>query len=135
MNSTQPIMLEPIGFVRTTAIGYEVKNKSHLSEIVLRKEMVEALEGITGFSHYFVLFWLSQISSEQRKTMQVHPRGRKDLPLFGVFATRTNLRPNPVGLTLVELVKVEGNVLTVQGLDVKVPEWWKKLEAEKQQKL
>ena len=148
--------MEPIGFVRTTAVGDEVKDKSRLSEIVLRKEMVDALEGITGFSHYFVLFWLGQISSEQRKTMRVHPRGRKNLPLVGVFATRTNLRPNPLGLTLVELVKVEGNVLTVRGLDAfngtpvldvkpfdfwdiakgaKVPEWWKKLEAEKQQKL
>ena len=149
-------MMAPIGFVRTTAVGDEVKDKSRLSEIVLRKEMVEALEGITGFSHYFVLFWLSQISGEQRKTMRVHPRGRRDLPLVGVLATRTNLRPNPIGLTLVELVKVEGNVLTVRGLDAfdgtpvldvkpfdfwdiakdaKVPKWWKKLEAEKQQKL
>jgi tRNA (adenine37-N6)-methyltransferase len=147
--------MEPIGFVRTTAVGDEVKDKSCLSEIVLRKEMVEALEGITGFSHYFVLFWLGQISSEQRKTMRVHPRGRRDLPLVGVLATRTNLRPNPIGLTLVELVKVEGNVLTVRGLDAfdgtpvldvkpfdfwdivkdaKVPKWWKKLEAEKPQK-
>lgn len=156
MNSTPPITMEPIGFVRTTAVGDEVKDKSRLSEIVLRKEMVDALEGITGFSHYFVLFWLGQISSEQRKTMRVHPRGRRDLPLLGVLATRTNLRPNPVGLTLVELVKVEGNVLTVRGLDAfdgtpvldvkpfdfwdtakdaKVPKWWRKLEAEKQQKL
>ncbi len=74
------------------------------------------------------------------------------MPLLGVFATRTNLRPNPIGLTLCELVKVEGNVLTVRGLDAynetpvlgikpydswdcakdaRVPDWWKKLEAEK----
>ncbi|MCJ7763478.1 tRNA (N6-threonylcarbamoyladenosine(37)-N6)-methyltransferase TrmO [Candidatus Bathyarchaeota archaeon] len=156
MSSTPPITMEPIGFVRTTAVGDEVKDKSRLSEIVLRKEMVDALGGITGFSHYFVLFWLGQISSEQRKTMRVHPRGRRDLPLLGVLATRTNLRPNPIGLTLVELVKVEGNVLIVRGLDAfdgtpvldvkpfdfwdiakaaKVPKWWKKLEAEKHQKL
>jgi len=156
MSSTPPITLAPIGFVKTTAVGDEVKDKSRLSEIVLGKEMIDAMEGITGFSHYFVLFWLSQISSEQRKTLKVHPRGRRDLPLLGVLSTRTNLRPNPIGLTLVELVKVEGTVLTVRGLDAfdgtpildlkpfdfwdiakdaKVPEWWKKLEAEKKQKL
>ena len=39
------------------------------------------------------------------------------MPLVGVFVARTMLRPNPIGLTLVELVKVEGNVLTVKGLD------------------
>jgi tRNA-Thr(GGU) m(6)t(6)A37 methyltransferase TsaA len=86
--------------------------------------------------------------------LKVHPRRRKDLPLLGIFATRTMTRPNPVGLTLVELVKVEGNVLTVRGLDAfdgtpildikpfdswdiaetaKVPEWWTKLKKEKAQ--
>ena len=78
------------------------------------------------------------------------------MPLTGVFAVRTMLRPNPIGLTLVELVKVDGNVLSVRGLDaydgtpvldvkpydfwdmaenIKVPEWWRKLHEEKQQKL
>jgi len=156
MKSQPLITMEPIGFVRTNAVGDKVKDKSRISEIVLRKELVEALDGITGFSHYFVLFWLSQISLEQRQMMKVHPRGRQDLPLLGVLATRTNLRPNPIGLTLVELVKAEGNVLTVRGLDAfdgtpvldikpfdfwdlakdaKVPDWWKKLEEEKRQKL
>ncbi len=147
------IIFKPIGFVRTQAVGDEVKDKTRLSEIFIDCELTPALEGITGFSHVFVLFWLSEISAEQRRMMKVHPRGRKDMPLLGVFATRTNLRPNPIGLTLVELVKVEGNVLTVRGLDAydgtpvldlkpfdfwdiakdaRVPDWWLMLEAEKQ---
>jgi tRNA-Thr(GGU) m(6)t(6)A37 methyltransferase TsaA len=114
--------------------------------------LVEALDGITGFSHLFVLFWLSQIPDEQRMIMKVYPRGRMDMPLLGVFATRTNLRPNPIGLTLVELLKVEGNTLTVRGLDAfdgtpildikpfdswdtaknaRVPDWWIKLNEKK----
>ena len=154
MSFEQKIVLKPIGFVRTEAIGDEVKDKTRISQIVLRDELAEALEGIDGFSHLFVLFWLDEVSDEQRKTLKVHPRGRKDLPLLGIFATRTNLRPNPVGLTLVELVKVEGNVLTVRGLDAfdgtpvldvkpfdawdmakdaRVPGWWTKLEKEKAQ--
>jgi tRNA-Thr(GGU) m(6)t(6)A37 methyltransferase TsaA len=101
----------------------------------------------------FVLFWLHKITGKEHETLKVHPRGRRDMPLLGVFATRTNLRPNPIGLTLVELVKVEGNVLTVRGLDAfdgtpivdlkpydfwdiakdaRVPEWWLKLEKEKE---
>jgi len=154
MPSHAEIVLKPIGVVRTTAVGDEVRDKSRLSKIVIHDEFVEALDGVSEFSHVFVLFWLHETSESHRKTLKVHPRGRKNLPLLGVFATRTMLRPNPVGLTLVELVKVEGNVLTVRGLDAfngtpvldikpfdswdtaetfKVPEWWSKLKSEKAQ--
>jgi len=152
MLSQSKIVLEPIGVVKTTAVGDEVKDKTRISQIVLQPELTGALDGVYGFSHLFVLFWLHEIPREQRKILKVHPRGRKDMPLLGVFATRTMLRPNPVGLTLVKLVKVEGNVLTVKGLDafdgtpvldikpfdswdttknIKVPTWWTKLEKEK----
>jgi tRNA (Thr-GGU) A37 N-methylase len=39
------------------------------------------------------------------------------MPAVGIFATRAPIRPNPIGLTLVELVRREGNVLFVKGLD------------------
>ena len=152
--SQERIVLKPIGFVRTESVGDEVKDKNRTSQVVLNSEFAKALDGINGFSHLFVLFWLHGTSESQRKTLKVHPIGRKDLPLLGVFATRTMLRPNPVGLTLVELVKVEGNIVTVRGLDAfdgtpvldikpfdswdnteaaKVPEWWTKLKKEKAQ--
>ena len=155
MASEKKILLKPIGFVRTEAVGDEVKDKTRLSQIIIDCELAEALNGITGFSHLYVLFWLDRITKEQRRTMKVHPRGRMDLPLVGVFSARTNLRPNPIGLTLVELVKVEGNVLTVRGLDAfdgtpvldvkpydswdcaanaRMPDWWMKLERERTQK-
>ena len=156
MPSQEKIVLKPIGFVRTEAVGDEVKDKDRISQIVVNRELAEALEGIAEFSHLFVLFWLHEVTSEERKTLKVHPRGREDLPLLGVFATRTKLRPNPIGLTLIELLKVEGNVMTVRGLDafngtpvldlkpfdfwdmakdVKVPRWWTKLEKEKHERL
>lgn len=152
----QEIILKPIGFVKTTAIGDEVRDKTRTSQLVISRELTDALDGIGGFSHLFVLFWLHRTSTKQRKLLKVHPRRRKDLPLLGIFATRTMTRPNPVGLTLVELVKVEDNILTVRGLDAfngtpvldikpfdswdtaetaKVPEWWTKLKKEKAQKL
>ena len=95
---------------------------------------------------------MHEIPKEERRIIKVHPRGRSDMPLLGAFATRTRLRPNPLGLTLVELLEVEGNVVTVRGLDAfdgtpvldikpfdyrdvaedaRVPEWWMKLEKEK----
>ena len=149
MGLEKELVLKPIGFVRTQAVGDQVKDKTRNSQIVIRSELVEALDGITDFSHLFVLFWLNQVSDKERVVLKVHPKGRDDLPLLGVFATRTMLRPNPIGLTLVELVKVESNVLTIRGLDAyngtpvldvkpfdfwdrakdaKVPNWWTKLE-------
>lgn len=152
MFKKEKIDITPIGVVKTDAVGLETKDKTRTSQIIIHGALTEALDGITGFSHLFVLFWLNQVSTEKRKTFKVHPRGRRDMPLLGVFATRTMLRPNPVGLTLVELVKAKGNVLTVRGLDafdetpvidlkpfdlwdtvenVRVPNWWRKLEKEK----
>ena len=152
----EEVVLNPIGYVRTEAVGDEVKEKSRVSQIILNDAYVPALDGITGFSHVYVIFWMSQISEDKRLILKVHPRGRMDMPLLGAFATRTNLRPNPIGLTLVELLKVEGNILTVRGLDAfdgtpildlkpfdswdnaekaKVPEWWIKLNEEKPKNL
>jgi tRNA-Thr(GGU) m(6)t(6)A37 methyltransferase TsaA len=148
MDFQEEIVLNPIGYVKTNAIGDQVRDKNGISQIVLRSDMVDALSGISDFSHLFVLFYLNQVTSQQRKTLKVHPRGRMDMPLTGIFAARTMFRPNPIGLTLVELISVEGNILTVKGLDafdqttvldikpydfwdtatnVKVPEWWKRL--------
>jgi len=152
MTFQEKIFLNPIGSVKTEAVGDEVKDKSRISQIIIHDELIEALEGVDGFSHLFVLFWLNQVSGKQRMTMKVHPRGRMDMPLLGVFASRTNIRPNPIGLTLVELIKIEGNTLTVRGLDAfdgtpildikpfdswdnaekaRVPDWWIKLNKKK----
>lgn len=88
-------MVNPIGYVKTNAEDNQVKDKSNLSQIVLRDQLVAGLSGITEFSHLFVLFYLNQITMEQKKTLKVHPRGRMDMPLTGVFAARTMLSPKP----------------------------------------
>ena len=155
MISSSKICLEPVGFVKTEAVGKEVRDKNVISKIIFREEYTEALDGVEEFSHLFVLFWLHEMSDEDRRVMKVRPRGRRDMPLLGIYATRTPHRPNPIGLTRVKLLKVEGNVVTVQGLDAfdgtpvldikpfdswdttedfKVPEWWKKLEKERRNK-
>lgn len=149
------ICLESIGFVRTKAIGREVRDRTGVSEIILHEDLAEALEGIESFSHLFVIFWMHEISDEERMTKKIHPRGRMDMPLVGIYATRTPHRRNPIGLTLVELLKVRGNILTVRGLDafngtpildikpfdrwdiaepVRLPEWRDRLDGEEDSK-
>jgi tRNA-Thr(GGU) m(6)t(6)A37 methyltransferase TsaA len=155
MTSEKTITMKPVGYVRTDAVGDEVKDKSRTCEIVVHPELVRALDGIADYSHLHILFWMHEIPEEKRMMLKVHPRGRTDLPLMGAFAVRTNLRPNPIGLTIVQLLEVNGNVLTVRGLDafngtpvldmkpydswdiitdIKVPEWWAKLEEDKKKK-
>jgi tRNA (adenine37-N6)-methyltransferase len=152
MTFVQPITIKPVGYVITDAIGDEVKDKTRISKIFVNPEFLPALEGITEYSHLHILFWMNEIPEEKRMMLKIHPRGRMDLPLVGAFAVRTNLRPNPIGLTIVELLNVEGNTLTVKGLDAfnqtpildikpydrwdiainaRVPNWWSKLEEEK----
>jgi len=142
------ITFKAIGFVRRLSKDENVKDRSLISEIVVHKRFTKALEGLEDFSHVYVLFYMHEIPAEEIKKLKVHPRGRTDLPLVGIFATRSAHRPNPVGLTLVQLLKRKENVLIVKGLDAldgtpvldvkpfdswdmapdfRVPEWNKKI--------
>ena len=111
------IEIRPIGFVKRASSDKDVKDKSLVSRIVFKKDFAKALDGVEEFSHIFVIFWLHNILNTGKTILKIHPRGRAELPLVGIFATRVPVRPNPIGLTLVELVKREGNVLWVKGLD------------------
>ena len=112
------IRLRPIGVVRNRVPGPgRTQWKDLVSEIVLDEGLTEALEGIEGFSHLNVLFWMGKFEREMPPPLKVHPQSRKDRPLVGVFATRSPVRPNPIGLTTVELLEHRGSVLKVKGLD------------------
>lgn len=142
------IRIRPVGIVRTLGEG-------GLSRIEVFKKYEPALLGIEGFSHLLVLYWMHKLPKGERGLLRVHPKGRPDLPLVGVFASRSRARPNPIGLTLVELVRRSGSELVVRGLDAlegtpvidikpyipssdrasgaKVPSWTRKLGAGRRQ--
>ncbi len=87
-----------------------------ISEIVVKPELEPALEGIEDFSHIIVIFWLHKSPSKDLP-LKIHPMGRGDLPLVGLFATRSPRRPNPIGISIVRLLERRGNILQVKGLD------------------
>lgn len=116
LSSLKKIEIRPIGFVRRTSFNEDVRDKSLVSKIVLRKDLSKALDGIEDFSRLFVIFWMHKLNTENI-ALQVHPSGRAELPLVGILATRGPLHPNPIGLTVAELEKREENVLWVRGLD------------------
>ena len=91
--------------------------KGTVSELVIFDPWLELLDGIEDFSHILVLYWPHLIDSERRQLKKVHPMGRKDFPLQGIFATRSPARPNPVLVSTVPLLEREGSVLKVKGLE------------------
>jgi tRNA-Thr(GGU) m(6)t(6)A37 methyltransferase TsaA len=88
-----------------------------VSEIVIDRELAEALDGLEEFSHIIVLYWMHQLPAGRELKLKVHPMGNPELPLTGRFATRAPSRPNPVGQATVELLERRANVLRVKGLD------------------
>jgi tRNA-Thr(GGU) m(6)t(6)A37 methyltransferase TsaA len=115
LSASRKIEIKPIGFVKRASSDENVRDKSLVSRIVLKRIFVKALDGIEEFSHVFIIYWMHKISKEERRL--VHGEGRTGMPPIGVFACRGPIRPNPIGLTLVELVKREENILWVKGLD------------------
>lgn len=113
--SQNRIEVRPIGFVQRLYRDEDVNDRDLVSKIVVGKKYVQGLDGVEAWSHLYVIFWMHGIPDE-KKTL-ICPPCEPDVPSVGIFATRAPIRPNPIGLTLVELVKRDGNVLLVKGLD------------------
>jgi tRNA-Thr(GGU) m(6)t(6)A37 methyltransferase TsaA len=111
--------MKPVGFVRSsyseTAQVPKGFGVTHSMEGVLEilPELGEGLTDIEGFSHLFVI-WVFH-KSEGYELLGKPPTD--DRP-HGVFATRSPYRPNPLALTVVELIRREGCRLYVRGLDM-----------------
>jgi tRNA-Thr(GGU) m(6)t(6)A37 methyltransferase TsaA len=115
LSASKKIEIKPIGLVKRASLDENVRDKSIVSRIVVKKVLVKALDGVEEFSHVFIIYWMHEISKAERRL--VHSECRTEMPPIGIFACRGPIRPNPIGLTLVELVKREENVLWVKGLD------------------
>lgn len=76
----------------------------------------DSLQGLDQFSHIWILFHFHQ-NNTARFHAKVHPP-RMDGDKIGVFATRSPHRPNPIGLSLVKLEKIENDYLYISGLDL-----------------
>ncbi len=77
----------------------------------------EALVGLDTFSHLEVVFLFHLVPEDKIERVARHPRNRTDWPKVGIFAQRVKSRPNRIGVSICRLVKVEGTIITVEGLD------------------
>ncbi|HEV8722751.1 MAG TPA: tRNA (N6-threonylcarbamoyladenosine(37)-N6)-methyltransferase TrmO [Candidatus Binatia bacterium] len=119
------IRFTPVGQVHSKNSDTEIRERGDVEgELEIYPEFADALEGIDGYSHLFVLIYFDRLRPEQIGPLKVRPRGLlkrgfklEELPLLGVFALDSPTRPNPIGLTLVRFLRREGNRLVVRGLD------------------
>ncbi len=113
---SQPISLTPIGYVESRFAEYAPSDEMrlHPSRIVVREDMAPGLMGLSAGDSILVLFHLHQAETYE---LQLHPRHDPSRPLRGVFATRSQYRPNHIGATVARIISVEDNILTVAGLD------------------
>lgn len=113
---TQTKMINMNGRLRFIGIVEETEEQEERIQIF--PEYCSGLKGIEVFSHLIVLYWLHLRDSEkERNVLLVIPRRHAVNIETGVFACRSPSRPNPIALCAVELVRVEGCILTVKGLD------------------
>jgi len=87
--------------------------KDTIGTIELDQEYVEGLADLEGFSHIYLLYNFHEAA---RTSLTVTPF--MDTTPRGVFSTRSPLRPNHIGLSIVELVGIEKNLVTVRGIDI-----------------
>ena len=88
-----------------------------VSEIHIREEYSGGLAGLESFSHIVVVFGMHQSTWTPASDLVRRPQGREDMPSVGIFAQRAKHRPNPIGVTAVRLLGIDGNLVRVRGLD------------------
>jgi tRNA-Thr(GGU) m(6)t(6)A37 methyltransferase TsaA len=118
MSQDRELRARPIGRVvrGRSPSGEDDDWQTRAAEIEIEAEWAEALDGIDGFSHIWLIWWLDR-HDEPPQQPRVHPEGRSEMPLVGLLATRSPRRPNPIAMTAVRLLAHDGTRLRVQGLD------------------
>lgn len=112
------ILMQPIGYVTNQVT--EKKDTEwglDISTVVLERQYQGGLTGLEGFSHVLMVTYLDKAKYVPEKHLQRRPQGREDMPVVGIFSQRTKDRPNCIGITAVEIIRVTDNTITVRGLD------------------
>ncbi|MFX1503812.1 MAG: tRNA (N6-threonylcarbamoyladenosine(37)-N6)-methyltransferase TrmO [Promethearchaeota archaeon] len=115
----EDICFRPIGIVHSpfeslSGIPIQPSMSNANGKIEIFKHYQDALKNLDGFSHIFCIYFFDMVKPPV--PFQSKPFLRDEI--MGVFAIRTPFRPNPIGLSVLELVKVKDNILFVNNLDI-----------------
>lgn len=117
--SVRAVLYEPIGVIHSEHTAAEdtpiqpVYAAGCLGRVEVAPSLADGLRDLEGFSHIYLIYSLHRASAAK---LLVKPF--LDDVERGIFATRAPCRPNAIGLSIVRLVRREGNVLHVDGLDI-----------------
>lgn len=115
----ETIIYKPIGIIRTPFSRKEDTpiqgcfSTNSQGYIELFTEYVAGLQDIEGFSHLILLYYFHQAEGFELLTIPFLDKEKK-----GIFAIRHFARPNPIGLSVVKLIKVQDNILEIGELDM-----------------
>jgi tRNA-Thr(GGU) m(6)t(6)A37 methyltransferase TsaA len=112
------VTYKPIGVIRSPFkepknVPIQASASGAIGTIELNSEYIQGLKDLEGFSHIILLYHFHLIKSW---SMLVKPF--LDDKMHGLFATRATARPNPIGLSIVQLKSIEGNILHIQDVDI-----------------
>lgn len=110
------IILKPIGIARNQERKHFGGWNKVITDLVIEEKYKEALDGLKGYSHLIVMYWMHEV-----KTCDIRhvPQGKVgEVPEVGIFACRCPQRPNPIGISTVKILSIKDGVVTVKGLDV-----------------
>jgi tRNA-Thr(GGU) m(6)t(6)A37 methyltransferase TsaA len=113
------LVLRPIGWVESPVTDPSVASRQGDEGapdcwLVFDPDVRPALDGLRPGDDIVVITWLHLAD---RTVLQVHPRGDTSRPMRGVFATRSQHRPNPLGIHVVTILALDDLRLQVQGLE------------------
>ena len=116
---TTPYEVRPIGYVESPLVDPEGAPKQGFEGapdawLVFDPGVVEGIRDLAVGAEVFVLTWLHR---SRRDVLAVHPRDDPRNPETGVFATRSQDRPNPIGLHRVRIAAIEGSRVRVRDLE------------------
>ena len=119
MSVMSKITLTPIGIIHSPFKSpEEAPIQPHFAKdvsgtIELNPELIPALKDLDGFSHITLIYYF-----HKSKGYRLRVKPFLNDTLRGLFATRAPNRPNPIGLSVVRLDKIESNILHVRDIDV-----------------
>ncbi len=142
------VKLKTIGFVKNQEKQHFGDWSKIVTDLVIDQKYKDALKGLEDYSHLIVVYWMHKV-----KTCDIRhvPQGKiNEVPEVGIFACRCPQRPNPIGISTVEILGIKDSIITVKGLDtientpildikpytpqydaasnVKIPDWVSKLD-------
>jgi tRNA-Thr(GGU) m(6)t(6)A37 methyltransferase TsaA len=113
------VVYKPIGIIHSPFNNLEEmpiqpsSDASRPGTVEIYPEFMEGLKDLEGFSHIYLIYHLHKVNKSR---LVVTPFLDKEP--HGIFATRAPSRPNPIGLSLVKIVGLEGNLIHVDQVDV-----------------